>query len=49
LYSFWVSPNESGASMGYVAAGGPGFIEHRDTTGLEAYKAAKEIPSTQPQ
>jgi hypothetical protein len=45
LYSFWISPNESGASMGYVAAGGPGFTEHRDTTGTEAYKAAKELPS----
>ena len=25
LYSFWVSPDRSGASHGYVAAGGPGF------------------------
>jgi hypothetical protein len=25
LYSFWVSPEESGASFGHVAAGGPGF------------------------
>lgn len=25
LYSFWVSPNASGASNGYVAGGGPGF------------------------
>lgn len=25
LYSFWVTPSESGASHGYVAAGGPGF------------------------
>jgi hypothetical protein len=25
LYSFWVSPSSSGASNGYVAAGGPGF------------------------
>lgn len=25
LYSFWVSPDTSGASSGYVAAGGPGF------------------------
>jgi len=24
LYAFWISPNQSGASMGYVAAGGPG-------------------------
>jgi hypothetical protein len=25
LYSFWVSPERSGESRGYVAAGGPGF------------------------
>src|SRR4029077_1926372 len=25
VYSFWVSPDHSGASHGYVAAGGPGF------------------------
>jgi hypothetical protein len=25
LYAFWVSPDASGASGGYVAAGGPGF------------------------
>jgi hypothetical protein len=31
LYSFWVSPNESGASHGYVAAGGPGFNGPIDT------------------
>jgi hypothetical protein len=31
LYAFWVSPRESGASQGYVAAGGPGLhapIDH---------------------
>ncbi|MGA2328894.1 MAG: glycosyl hydrolase family 32 [Bryobacteraceae bacterium] len=33
LYSFWVSPDSSGASYGYVAAGGPGFTGSRDTTG----------------
>jgi hypothetical protein len=33
LYSFWVSPEESGASHGYVAAGGPGFSGANDTTG----------------
>lgn len=37
LYSFWVSPDESGASHGYVAAGGPGFTSNRDTVGLAAY------------
>ncbi len=40
LYSFWVSPDEGGASLGYVAAGGPGYTEPRDTTGLAGYRAA---------
>ena len=30
LYAFWVSPESSGASHGYVAAGGPGFSSNRD-------------------
>jgi hypothetical protein len=33
LYSFWVGPERSGASHGYVAAGGPGFTGPRDTVG----------------
>ncbi|HQM50490.1 MAG TPA: hypothetical protein PLJ71_17510 [Candidatus Hydrogenedentes bacterium] len=33
LYAFWVSPDESGASHGYVAAGGPGFTGPTDTVG----------------
>lgn len=33
LYSFWVSPDRSGASHGYVAAGGPGFTAATDTVG----------------
>jgi hypothetical protein len=33
LYSFWISPDRSGASYGYVAAGGPGFTGPMDTTG----------------
>ncbi len=33
LYSFWVSQEASGASQGYVAAGGPGFAGPKDTTG----------------
>jgi hypothetical protein len=33
LYSFWVSPDESGASHGYVAAGGPGLTGPIDTVG----------------
>ena len=37
LYSFWVSPETSGASYGFVAAGGPGFTGSRDTVGEAAY------------
>ena len=33
LYSFWVSQSASGASHGYVAAGGPGFGGPTDTVG----------------
>lgn len=33
LFSFWVSPEESGASHGFVAAGGPGFTGPTDTEG----------------
>jgi hypothetical protein len=33
LYAFWVSPDRSGASHGYVGAGGPGFNGSTDTTG----------------
>ena len=33
LYAFWVSPDPSGASHGYVAAGGPGFTGPTDTVG----------------
>ena len=33
LYAFWVSPDTSGASYGYVAAGGPGFSGAMDTVG----------------
>jgi hypothetical protein len=33
LYAFWVSPEETGASHGYVAAGGPGFSGLTDTIG----------------
>lgn len=35
LYAFWVSPDLSGASHGYVAAGGPGFTGPRDTVGRQ--------------
>jgi len=33
LYAFWVSPEVSGASHGYVAAGGPGYTGPTDTVG----------------
>jgi hypothetical protein len=33
LYAFWVSPEATGASHGYVAAGGPGFNGLTDTVG----------------
>ena len=36
LYSFWVSPDKSGASHGYVGAGGPGFTGPIDTAGQGA-------------
>lgn len=35
LFSFWISPDESGASHGYVAAGGPGFTGPTDTVGAK--------------
>jgi hypothetical protein len=37
LYSFWVSGDKSGASYGYVGAGGPGFTGPKDTVGENAY------------
>ena len=40
LYAFWVSPDESGASLGFVAAGGPGFSASRDTVGPAASRTA---------
>ena len=33
LYAFWVSQDQSGASRGYVGAGGPGFTGNTDTVG----------------
>ena len=30
LYAFWVSPDDQGHSRGFVAAGGPGYVNHRD-------------------
>ena len=44
LYSFWVSPDESGASHGYTGGGGPGFTGPTDTVGAAAYEAVKLLP-----
>ena len=38
IYAFWVSPDRTGASHGYVAAGGPGFTGATDTVGLTGYR-----------
>lgn len=43
LYSFWVSADRSGASRGFVAAGGPGFTGPGDMQGTAAYKSARKI------
>jgi hypothetical protein len=42
LYAFWVSPEESGASHGYVGAGGPGFTTDTDSVGIGAYEVAAQ-------
>ncbi len=42
LYSFWVSPDDSGASYGYVGAGGPGYTGWVDNVGNKAYDKASE-------
>ena len=36
LYAFWVSPDASGASRGYLGAGGPGYPGVIDTVGAAA-------------
>ncbi len=38
LYAFWISASASGASGGYVAAGGPGLTGPTDTVGEAASK-----------
>jgi hypothetical protein len=42
LYAFWVAPDASGGSRGYVAAGGPGFTGPTDTQGKRAYPGDEE-------
>jgi hypothetical protein len=41
LYSFWVSPSTDGRSNGYLAGGGPGYPELRDTVGQKGLEAGK--------
>jgi len=41
LYAFWVSPDKSGASHGYVGAGGPGFTGPTDTVGKSAVRTSR--------
>jgi hypothetical protein len=48
LYAFWVSPDASGASYGYVAGGGPGFTGNRDAVGRAADEAAAKITGPTP-
>jgi hypothetical protein len=43
LYSFWVSPDLSGASRGYVAGGGPGFAGSIDKEGVAVYRQAAGV------
>jgi hypothetical protein len=43
LYAFWVSPEKSGASHGYVGAGGPGFDAPVDTQGSAAYEVIRRV------
>ncbi len=44
LYAFWLSPAASGASHGYVAAGGPGYASNKDTVGAAALVPAPAAP-----
>ena len=44
LYSFWVSPNVSGESLGYVAAGGPGLNGSQDSTTNAGSSASETSP-----
>jgi len=48
LYAFWVSPDETGRSGGYVAGGGPGYTGPTDTVGLRALEADAISPTSAP-
>ena len=45
LYSFWISPDATGASHGFVAAGGSGLSGTRDTQGKKAYAEVVAVRS----
>jgi hypothetical protein len=49
LYSFWVTPSASGASYGYVAAGGPGFTGPVDDAGDARRGGLNPAASRRPQ
>jgi hypothetical protein len=46
LYSFWVTSSAAGASNGYVAGNGPGFIGMTDTLGSAAYPSFSVTPGS---
>jgi len=48
LYSFWLSADPSGASNGFVAAGGPGFLSNKDTVGIENLTRTRSIAPPKP-
>lgn len=43
LYAFWVSPDTTGRSNGYVAGGGPGYTGPTDTVGQAALEAEQRL------
>jgi hypothetical protein len=48
IYAFWVSPDETGRSGGYVAGGGPGYTGPTDTVGSIALEADAISPPGAP-
>jgi hypothetical protein len=46
LYAFWVTPDENGASNGYIGAGGPGFKGLRDATDEAPLAGEKNMERT---
>jgi hypothetical protein len=49
LYAFWVTPDENGASYGYVGAGGPGFKGLKDEAGEAPPAREKNMERTDSQ